>query len=133
MFRDTDQGLRSLRVKSGERVVVDQNTKRIKSGVGGVMYGGTFNFPIPFLGTSTVNFDFHHTGAQLSTFFAGPILISDLSKQFRPKFRVAMDWRSQACLARTASTAITRNCCKGKYGHGSKPSACALHGKPLPT
>ncbi|MGH9515673.1 MAG: hypothetical protein ACRD3P_08355 [Terriglobales bacterium] len=91
MFRDTNQGLRSLRVKSGERVVVDQNTKRIKSVVAGAMYGGTFNFPIPFLGTSTVNFDFHHTGAQLSTFFAGPILISDLSKQFRPKFRVAMD------------------------------------------
>ncbi|HEY4660189.1 MAG TPA: hypothetical protein VIG91_01720, partial [Terriglobales bacterium] len=91
MFRDTDQGLRSLRVKTGERVVVDQNTKRIKSVVAGAMYGGTFNFPIPFLGTSTVNFDFHHTGAQLSTFFAGPILISDLSKQFRPKFRVAFD------------------------------------------
>lgn len=91
MYRDTDQGLRSLRKKSGERVVVDQSSKRIKSLVGGVMYGGTFNFPIPFIGTSTVDFDFHHTGAQLSTFFAGPILISDLSKQFRPKFRVALD------------------------------------------
>ena len=91
MFRDTDQGLRSLRKKSGERVLVDQSAKRIKSVVAGVMYGGTFNFPIPFLGTSTVDFDFHHTGAQLSTFFAGPILISDLSKQFRPKFRVALD------------------------------------------
>lgn len=91
MFRDTDQGLRSLRKKNDERVVVDQNAKRIKSVVAGAMYGGTFNFPIPFLGTSTVNFDFHHTGAQLSTFFAGPILISDLSKQFRPKFRLAFD------------------------------------------
>jgi hypothetical protein len=91
MFRDTDHGLRSLRVKNGERAVVDQNAKRIKSVVAGAMYGGTFNFPIPFLGTSTVNFDFHHTGAQLSTFFAGPILISDLSKQFRPKFRLALD------------------------------------------
>jgi hypothetical protein len=91
MFRDTDQGLRSLRKKSGERVLVDQSAKRIKSFVAGLMYGGTFNFPIPFLGSSTVDFDFHHTGAQLSTFFAGPILISDLSKQFRPKFRVALD------------------------------------------
>jgi hypothetical protein len=91
MYRDTDQGLRSLRKKSGERVLVDQSAKRIKSVVAGLMYGGTFNFPIPFLGTSTVDFDFHHTGAQLSTFFAGPILISDLSKQFRPKFRVALD------------------------------------------
>ena len=91
MFRDTDQGLRSLPKKNGERVLVDNSAKRIKSRVAGLMYGGTFNFPIPFLGTSTVNFDFHHTGAQLSTFFAGPILISDLSKQFRPKFRVALD------------------------------------------
>lgn len=91
MYRDTDQGLRSLRKKDGERVLIDQNTKRVKAIVSGLMYGGTFNFPIPFLGVSTVNFDFHHTGAQLSTFFAGPIVISDLSKQFRPKFRMAVD------------------------------------------
>jgi hypothetical protein len=91
MFRDTDAGLRPLRKKNGERVLVDQSAKNIKSFVGGLMYGGTFNFPIPFLGTSTVDFDFHHTGAQLSTFFAGPILVSDLSKQYRPKFRVALD------------------------------------------
>ncbi|MGH9494084.1 MAG: hypothetical protein ACRD3B_03735 [Candidatus Sulfotelmatobacter sp.] len=91
MFRDTDRGLRPLRKKNGERVLVDQSAKRVKSRVAGLMYGGTFNFPIPFLGTSTVDFDFHHTGAQLSTFFAGPILISDLSRQFRPKFRVALD------------------------------------------
>jgi hypothetical protein len=91
MFRETDQGLRSLRKKNGERVLMDESAKSIKSLVAGLMYGGTFNFPIPFLGTSTVDFDFHHTGAQLSTFFAGPILVSDLSKQFRPKFRVALD------------------------------------------
>jgi hypothetical protein len=91
MFRDTDQGLRALRKKNGERVLVDQSAKIIKSRVAGLMYGGTFNFPIPFLGTSSVDFDFHHTGAQLSIFFAGPILIADLSKQFRPKFRLALD------------------------------------------
>jgi hypothetical protein len=91
MFRDTDQGLKPLRKKNGERVLVDQSAKSVTSRVGGLMYGGTFNFPIPFFGTSTVDFDFHHTGAQLSTFFAGPILISDLSKQFRPKFRLAVD------------------------------------------
>jgi hypothetical protein len=91
MYRDTDQGLRSLQKKSGERVLVEQSVKRIKALVAGVMYGGTFNFPVPFLGISKVDFDFHHTGAQLSTFFAGPILISDLSKQFRPKFRLALD------------------------------------------
>ena len=91
MYRDTDQGLRSLRKKNGERVLVDKSVKRINALVAGAMYGGTFNFPIPFLGISKVDFDFHHTGAQLSTFFAGPILVTDLSKQFRPKFRVALD------------------------------------------
>jgi hypothetical protein len=91
MYRDTDQGLRSLQKKNGERVLVDKSVKRINALVAGAMYGGTFNFPIPFLGISKVDFDFHHTGAQLSTFFAGPILVTDLSKQFRPKFRVALD------------------------------------------
>jgi hypothetical protein len=91
MYRDTDQGLRSLRKQNGERVLIEQSSKLVKALVAGAMYGGTFNFPIPFLGLSSVDFDFRHTGAQLSTFFAGPILISDLSKQFTPKFRVALD------------------------------------------
>jgi hypothetical protein len=91
MYRDTDEGLRSLKKKGDERVLVATSTKRITSLLGGAMYGGTFNFPIPFLGISIADFDFHHTGAQLSTFFAGPILISDLSKQYRAKFRLALD------------------------------------------
>ena len=92
MFRDTDQGLRSLaKTKNGERVLVETDVKRVRALIAGAMYGGTFNFPIPFLGISIADFDFHHTGAQLSTFFAGPILVSDLSKQYRPKFRLALD------------------------------------------
>jgi len=91
MFRDTDQGLRSLKKKGGERVLVETSPKRITALIGGAMYGGTFNFPIPFLGVSIADFDFRHTGAQLSTFFAGPILVSDLSKQYHPKFRLALD------------------------------------------
>ena len=91
MVRDTDQGLRSLRKKGDERVLVDSSVKRIRSLIGGAMYEGTFNFPIPFLGISIADFDFRHTGAQLSTFFAGPILLTDLSKQYRPKFRLALD------------------------------------------
>src|SRR4029077_6970194 len=91
MYRDTDQGLRTLAQKGGERVLGEKNGKRSESLIAGAVYGGTFNFPIPFLGISIADFDFHHTGAQLSTFFAGPILISDLSKQYRPKFRLALD------------------------------------------
>jgi hypothetical protein len=91
MYRDTDQGLRSLQKKDDERVLVETDAKRVRALIAGAMYGGTFNFPIPFLGISIADFDFHHTGAQLSTFFAGPILVSDLSKQYRPKFRLALD------------------------------------------
>jgi hypothetical protein len=91
MYRETDKGLRSLEIQGKERVLVENSEKRIVSLAGGAMYGGTFNFPIPFAGVSMADFDFRHTGAQLSTFFAGPILVSDLSKQYRPKFRLAVD------------------------------------------
>jgi hypothetical protein len=91
MYQDTDQGLRRLAVQGNERVLVEKSDKRIMSLAGGAMYGGTFNFPIPFAGISIADFDFRHTGAQLSTFFAGPILVTDLSKQYRPKFRLAVD------------------------------------------
>jgi hypothetical protein len=59
--------------------------------VGGGMYEGTFNFPIPFAGISIADFDYRHTGAQLSTFFAGPILATDLSKQYGTRYRLAGD------------------------------------------
>ncbi len=91
MYRDTDKGLRTLKKQGNERVLVETSEKRIMSLVGGAMYEGTFNFPIPFLGISIADFDFRHSGAQLWTFFAGPILVSDLSKQYRPKFRLAVD------------------------------------------
>jgi len=91
MYSETDQGLRSLEKKGNERVLVERSEKRITSVVGGGMYEGTFNFPIPFAGISVADFDFRNTGAQLSTFFAGPILVSDISKQYAPKFRLAVD------------------------------------------
>ncbi len=91
MYRDTDEGLRTLKKQGDERVLVAKRETRIISLVGGAMYGGTFNYPIPFAGISIADFDFRNTGAQLSTFFAGPILVSDLSKQYRPKFRLAVD------------------------------------------
>jgi len=91
MYRETDQGLRQLKIKGGERVLQQTSEKRIISLVGGAMYEGTFNFPIPIAGISMADFDYRHTGAQLSTFFAGPILATDLSKQYGTKYRLAAD------------------------------------------
>ena len=91
MYRDTDQGLRVLKKQGGERVLQEESDKRIRSIVSGAMYEGTYNFPIPFLGISIADFDYRNTGAQLSTFFAGPILATDLSKQYGTKYRLAAD------------------------------------------
>jgi hypothetical protein len=91
MYGETDKGLRTLKKQGSERVLEDKSETRIRSAVVGAMYEGTFNFPIPFTGISTADFDYRHTGAQLSTFFAGPILASDLSKQYGSKFRLGSD------------------------------------------
>jgi hypothetical protein len=91
MFRETEKGLRSLRKKGDERVVDSSSVKRVRSLVGGMMYEGSYNIPIPFAGLSIADFDYRHTGAQLSLFWAGPILAGDLSKSLSPKFRLAVD------------------------------------------
>lgn len=91
MYRDTDNGLRELKKRGNERILVENSSKRITSIVGGAFYEGTFDFPIPIAGISIADFDYRHTGAQLSTFFAGPILATDLSKQYATKYRLAAD------------------------------------------
>jgi hypothetical protein len=55
------------------------------------MYEGTFNFPIPIAGLTIADFDYRHTGAQLSTFYAGVLLATDLSKQYGSKYRLSAD------------------------------------------
>jgi hypothetical protein len=91
MFRETEDGLRALRKKGDERVVDATRVKRVRSLVGGMLYEGSYSFPIPIAGISIVDFDFRHTGAQLSVFFAGPILAVNLSKPVTEKFRVGID------------------------------------------
>jgi hypothetical protein len=90
MFRDTDAGLQTLKKEGDKRVVVETG-KRVRSIIGGVLYDGSFNFPVPLAGISQVDFDFRKTGAQLSVFFAGPILAANLSKQWKSRYRIGMD------------------------------------------
>ncbi len=91
MFRDTGEGLRRLKKHGDERVLEATADKRVRSIVLGTMYQGTFDFPIPIAGYSLADFDFRHTGEQLSLFFAGPILAANLSKQYGTKFRLGVD------------------------------------------
>ncbi len=48
MFRDTDDGLRSLKKQGNERVLVEKDPKRVRALIAGAMYGGTFNFRFRF-------------------------------------------------------------------------------------
>ena len=90
MYRDTDEGLRILR-REGDSRVVQPPKSRVRSLLGGVMYEGTFDFPIPLAGFSLVDYDFRKSGAELSLFFAGPILATNLTKHAGERFRVGMD------------------------------------------
>jgi hypothetical protein len=90
MYRDTDEGLRVLRREGGTRVI-EPPKSRVRSLVGGVLYDGAFDFPIPLAGLSLVDYDFRRTGAELSVFFAGPILATNVTKKAGEQFRYGMD------------------------------------------
>lgn len=90
IYRDTDTGLQLLRKEGNQRVLVPRTT-RVKSIVAGALYEGSYSFPIPLAGLSMVDFNFRGTGSQLSVFFAGPVLATDLSKQWKSRFRLGLD------------------------------------------
>ncbi len=90
MYRDTDEGLRVLRSEGGTRVVEPKKSK-VRSLVGGLMYEGTYNFPIPLAGFSLVDYAFRGPGSELSLFFAGPILATNLTRHVGDRFRFGMD------------------------------------------
>jgi hypothetical protein len=90
MYRDTDEGLRVLR-REGQTRVVEPPKRRVRSLLGGLMYEGTYSFPIPLAGLSLVDYDFRGTGAELSVFFAGPIVATNLTKRAGKGFRFGMD------------------------------------------
>jgi len=91
MYRDTETGLRTLKKQGTERIEQPAGQKRVRSIVTGVMYGGTFNIPIPLFGISLVDFNFRNKGDQLSVFFAGPILAGNLTRTVNDRFRVGID------------------------------------------
>jgi hypothetical protein len=91
MFRDTDEGLRALVKRNNQRVLDTKPTTRVQAIVVGGMYNSTFNFPIPIAGYSLSDFNWRNTGDQLSIFFAGPLLASNLSRQYGAKFRLGVD------------------------------------------
>lgn len=91
MFRDTENGLRTLRKEGTERVVESTVNKRVSAAVLGALYDGSRSYPVPLPGISWVDFDFRKTGTQFSAFFAGAIFVANLSKQVDKRFRWGID------------------------------------------
>ena len=96
MFRETDQGLRTLRREGGQRVVEAAPGKRIRSLLAGAVYDGSYDFPIPLAGVSWVDFDFRGKGSQLSAVFAGLLLAGNVSKQRGPRLRTSLEFALSA-------------------------------------
>ena len=75
MYRDTDQGLRYLVKKDGERVVSEATTTKAKALALGVTYDPSFDFPIPLGGINYLDFDFLGKDSQLAVIFGGVVAL----------------------------------------------------------
>ncbi|MDD8025042.1 MAG: hypothetical protein PHI34_00915 [Acidobacteriota bacterium] len=96
MLAETAGGLRELvKDKSGERQVKEKAGTSVWSLITGLIYTGTFKFPIPMLGISAIDGDFLKSGGQLSTFWAGPIFALNYSK----KNKSALTWGADLFLS----------------------------------
>jgi hypothetical protein len=101
MFAETKNGLREFKAeRDGTRTLKEKVDTRIWSLVFGALFDDTAKFPIPYLGASTIDYDFLHTRSQLSAFLVVPILALNLSKQTRGNITLGAD---------LAVTAIPRN------------------------
>ncbi|MCX6572340.1 MAG: hypothetical protein NT006_13135 [Candidatus Aminicenantes bacterium] len=82
MLTETAAGLRELaKDKSGERRIRENPGTQVWSLITGLIYDGTFGFPIPMAGLSAIDGDFLHSRGQMSTFWAGPILALNYSRK----------------------------------------------------
>ncbi len=82
MLAETAAGLRELvKDEAGERQVKEKVGMSVWSLITGLIFDGTFGFPIPMAGLSAIDGNFLRSGGQLSTFWAGPILALNYSKK----------------------------------------------------
>ena len=92
MFAETKAGLREFKIaKDGTRQVKEKVETRLWSLVFGALYDDTANFPIPFVGASTIDYDFLKTRSQLSAFLVLPVLALNLSKQVKNNITLGSD------------------------------------------
>jgi MucB/RseB N-terminal domain len=82
MYRDTDEGLRYLVKRNGERVVQEKMTRSATAAAAGVTYDPSYDYPIPLGGINYLNFHFLGEENQLAVLFGGVLALANLQ---RPK------------------------------------------------
>lgn len=82
MYRDTDEGLRYLVKRDGERVVDNATTRSAKAMLLGVTYDPAYDYPLPLGGLNYLDFDFLGKDNQLAVLFAGVLALINVQ---RPK------------------------------------------------
>jgi len=92
MLTETTLGLREfIKNKNDVRIVKEKVATSVRALVFGAMFDGTFDFPIPLPGASAMYYNFLNSGAQLSAFWAGPILALNFTKQFKNNLTLGSD------------------------------------------
>lgn len=78
MYRDTDQGVRYLVKRGGQRVVSDRPTTSAKALAMGTTIDPSFDFPLPIFGLNYLNFAFLGPNRQLSLLFGGVLALGNI-------------------------------------------------------
>ena len=82
MYRDTDQGLRYLVKRDGERTVQSEETTSTAAALVGVTYDPSYDYPLPLMGISYLDFEFLGEDNQLAVLFGGVLALVNVQ---RPK------------------------------------------------
>ncbi len=78
MLRDTEQGLRYLVKRGGDRVVSEKLTKTATALAMGTTIDPSYEFPLPILGISHLDFNFLNRDMQFSLLFGGVLAIGNI-------------------------------------------------------
>jgi hypothetical protein len=81
MYRETEEGLRYLMKRDGERVVQTPTTTAT-AGLAGITYDPSYDYPLPIIGVDYLNFNFRGKDNQLAVVFGGVLALVNLQ---RPK------------------------------------------------
>ncbi len=80
MYRETDDGLRNLVKRDGERVV-QAPTTTATAALAGITYDPAYDYPLPLVGINYLNFNFLGKDNQLAAVFGGVLALVSLQQQ----------------------------------------------------